>query len=55
MADVKEQVRQLIILAEYVTPEVAKLMALYRDELIKNGFTREEAMVLCKEYKPTGK
>lgn len=29
---------------------VAELMGVYRDSLMQNGFTREEAVELCKTY-----
>ena len=29
---------------------VAELMGVYRDGLMQNGFTREEAVELCKTY-----
>lgn len=41
----------LIVEIEKQIPSIAKLIAFYRDELTKNGFTREEAIMLLTNFK----
>ena len=37
--------------AEATVPSIAKLLGKLRDELIENGFSKAEAVVICSNYK----
>lgn len=47
----EEEIKQVIEIAENLGPVVAKLTKSYYDELIKQGFTTEQAFELTKNYK----
>lgn len=40
-------------IAEEITPKAAHLVKIYYDALIVEGFTKEEALELAKQYKYT--
>ena len=45
-----EQIKELMQDIKESLPMVAEIVAILRDEYIKQGFTREEAITLCLNY-----
>ena len=38
-----------------IMAEIAKMLGQLRDDLVKEGFTRDEAIAICSRYQVTGK
>ena len=54
MVNFDKEINQALDIAEEMMPRTAKIVAILRDEFVKNGFTREEAIALCSNYKVGG-
>lgn len=52
MDGLEEQVKVALDAAEAMMPRIAKLMRIYYEELVKSGFTHEDAMQIVQNYKP---
>jgi hypothetical protein len=52
--DIKEQIELMGKTVEMIIPKIATYMKTLREELIKNGFSRKEAIAICTQYKMTG-